>query len=81
MSGYQGKKNIPRITVSFFGGGGGGVVQTLGRFWSCPTSAPGPGGRPRGGGDHAPRPHPPLRSLSSELKELQLTEQLFFVYY
>lgn len=29
MSGYQGKKNIPRITVSFFGGregaGGGGV--------------------------------------------------------
>lgn len=73
MSGYQGKKNIPRITVSL------GVIQTLQRRSSCSIWSPGPAGCHRGGEDHAPRPHPPLPSsalLSSELKGLQLTQQL-----
>lgn len=73
MSGYQGKKNIPRITVSL------GFIQTLQWLSSCSVWPPGPAGCHRGGEDHAPRPHPPLRSsavLSPELKGLQLTQQL-----
>ena len=73
MSGYQGKKNIPRITVSF-----GASLQTLHRLSPRPLRPPWPGPDAGGGGGHAPRP--PLRDLIEQLFSSFIMFLVFFCF-
>lgn len=78
MSGYQGKKNIPRITVSFFGAEGGGFVSNAAPALVWPPR-PALGVTPGRRGPCASASSArcaPRRDLSSELEGLQLTSQL-----